>query len=65
MIRHSAIQAEAAEPAIGEIQVHLLTQSPFRTDAHAIANDQHPKHQIRVNRWPAEGAVKWRKLAAQ
>jgi hypothetical protein len=65
VIRHFAIQAQAAKPAIGKVQVHLLTQPPLRPDPHAIANDQHPDHQVRVNRRSTNGAVKWRKRAAQ
>jgi len=29
VIRHSAFQAKPAEPAIGEVEMHLLTQPPL------------------------------------
>ena len=31
----------------------------------AVANDQHPDHQFRVNRWSADLAVEWLKLLAK
>ena len=49
MVRHIAFQPEAAEPAMGEVYVHLLAQSPLGPDAHAVADDQHPDHQLGIN----------------
>ena len=57
VIGHSPVEAEAAEPAIGEVQVHLLAQPPLRADAHAVADDQHPHHQLGIDRRPAHVAV--------
>ena len=58
MVRHLAVEPEPAEPAIGEVEVYLLAQPPFGPDAHAVAHDQHPHHQFRIDRGPADGAVK-------
>jgi hypothetical protein len=32
--------------------LHFLAQPAFRADAHAITDDQHPNHQLRIDRWP-------------
>ncbi len=34
-----AVQTEAAEPAIGEIEVDLLAQSALRADNHGVADE--------------------------
>lgn len=47
MIRRLSIQTQPAEPAIGEVQMHLLVQPSLRTDAHAVAHDQHLHHHSR------------------
>lgn len=57
MVRHRAVQAEPAKPAVRQVEVHLVAQPPLRPDAHAIADDQHPDHQLRVDRRPAGIAV--------
>jgi len=49
MVRNVALQAEPAEPPIGEVQVNLLAQPALRADAEAVAHDQHPDHQLRVD----------------
>ena len=49
MIRHRSIEAEAAEPAVGEIEVNLVAQSPLGPDAEAVADDQHPDHQLGID----------------
>jgi hypothetical protein len=58
VIGHSPVKAEATEPAIRKVQMDLVTQPPFRTDAHHIAHDQHPQHQLRIDRGSACIAVK-------
>jgi hypothetical protein len=62
MVRHFARQAEPAEPTIGEVQMDLLAQSTFRADAVAIADDQHPDQQFRVDRRPSGCAVERRQV---
>ena len=57
VIGHRAIQIEPTEPTIGEVEMHLFAQPPFRADAHAIADDQHPDHQLGIDRWPTHRAV--------
>src|SRR5712675_2570195 len=62
VVRHLAVEAEPTEPAVGEVQVNLLAQPPFRTNAVAVANQQHPDEQLGINRRPASRAVKWRQV---
>src|SRR3984957_10490203 len=50
MVRDGVFDAEFAEPAIGEVQLHLTTDQPFRADRKHIAHDQHPDHQLRIDR---------------
>lgn len=45
--------------------MHLLAQPPLGADAHAIANDQHPDHQLRIDRWPTRIAIEWAQMLAQ
>ena len=50
-------QAEPAKPAVGEVQMYLLTQPTLRTDAEAVTNDQHADHQFWINGGPPDLAV--------
>ena len=47
MVRHFAVEAEPAEPAVGEVQVHLLAPPPFGANAVAVAEQQHPGRAVR------------------
>ncbi len=57
VIRHRIRQVEPAEPAIGQVQMNLFAEPPLGPDAHAIADQQHPDHQLRIDRGPARRAV--------
>ncbi len=52
MIWHAAIETEPAEPPIRQIEVDFLAQASLGADAKAIADNQHPHHELRINRWP-------------
>ena len=52
-----ALQPQPAEPAIGEIEVHLLAQPPLGADAQAVADQQHADHQLGIDRRTADRAV--------
>src|SRR4051794_17945672 len=41
MIRHSVLDTELAEPAIGEVHLHFTADQPFRADRKDIPHDQH------------------------
>ena len=57
MVRHVAVEAKPAEPAIGEVEMHFLAEPPLRADAEAITNNQHPDHQFGIDRRPPNRAV--------
>lgn len=65
MIRHLAYQAEAAEPAVGRIQVHLLAQAPFRANAIAVTHNQHAEHDLGIDRGTAGMAIEGGKVVAE
>src|SRR5207245_1525383 len=62
MVRYGVVQIEAAKPAVSEMQLDLLAQSPLEADAVAVAYDQHPNHELRVDRGPTNVAIEWREL---
>ena len=57
-VRHGRFEAKPAEPPVGEIEPDLVAQSPLGTDRIAIADQQHPDHQLRIYRGAADLAVK-------
>src|SRR5437868_10951461 len=65
MIGNPVVEFETAEPAIAEMKFDLLAQPPLQTDAIAVADDEHPDHQLRVDRGPADVAVERRQLLAK
>ena len=60
MVGHRIGQIEATEPAIRQVQMHLLAEPPLRPDTEGIAHDQHPDHQLGIDRGPAHRTVEWR-----
>ena len=57
MIRDVAIEPQATEPAISQIEVELLAQPPLGANAEAVADNLHPDHQLRINRRATHLAV--------
>ena len=53
MVGHLVVEIEPAEPSIGQVQLDFLAQPPLEADAVAVAHDQHPDHQLGINRWSA------------
>jgi hypothetical protein len=64
VVRYRVVQIKAAKPAVSEMQLDLLAQSPLEADAVAVAHDQHPNHEFRVDRGPTNVAIEWRELLA-
>ena len=64
VVGYRVVQIEAAEPAVSKMQLDLLAQSPLEADAVAVAHDQHPNHQLRVDRGPTNVAIERRELLA-
>jgi hypothetical protein len=50
MIRNSVLDTELAEPTIGEVHLHFTADQSFRADRKDIPYDQHPDHQLRIDR---------------
>src|SRR5205814_2202000 len=65
MIGHFAVETQSTKPAIRQVEVHLLAQSPLRANAKAVADDQHANQQLRVDRWPTHLAVERRQFLPQ
>src|SRR6266567_5153686 len=64
VVRYGVVQIEAAKPTVSEMQFDLPAQSPLEADAIAVAHDQHPNHEFRVDRGPTNVAIEWRELLA-
>src|SRR6266508_4147384 len=54
------VEIEPAEPPVGKVQFNLLAQPSFKADAVAVTDNQHPDHQLRIDRGTANVAIKWR-----
>src|SRR5271155_2905986 len=53
---------EPAKPPVCKVKFDLLTQPPLGANAVAITDDQHPDHQLGINRRPANLAIEGRQL---
>src|SRR5688572_30791542 len=62
MVRHCLFEAKPAEPSVSEIEPDLVAQAPFGADRVAVADQQHPDHQLRIDRRAADLAVEWLEL---
>ncbi len=60
MIGDPVLDAEATEPAIGEVELDLAAQRAFRADGEHLADDQHSDHQHRIDRGTADRRIVWR-----
>src|SRR5262249_16069633 len=58
-------EIELAEPAISKVQRHFLAQPALVTNAIAVTNQEHSDHQLRIDRGPADLAVKRLQLVVQ
>src|SRR3569833_1039361 len=65
MLGYRILQAQATEPAVGQIELDYFAQAPLGTNAIAVADDEHADHQLRVARGPASSAVKAGQMPAQ
>jgi hypothetical protein len=57
MVWHRAVQAQSAKPPVRQIEMDLVAQPTLGADPQAIADDQHPDHQLRVDRGPPGLAI--------
>jgi hypothetical protein len=49
MFGHDVVQTKAAEPTICQVQMYLFAKPTLRTNAEAVAHDQHANHELRIN----------------
>jgi hypothetical protein len=54
LVRNLVVEIELAEPAISKMQRHFLAQPALMANAVAVADQEHPDHQI--DRGPTEVA---------
>src|ERR1700693_2479159 len=57
MIGNFAVKPQSTEPAIGQIEMDLLAQPTLRTNAEAVADDEHPDYQLRIDRGSSHVAI--------
>ena len=48
-MRNLVVEVEFAEPPIRQMQGDLLAELPLRADAVAVADDEHPDHQLGID----------------
>src|SRR5204862_5687614 len=65
VVRNLVVKIEPAEPPIRKVKRNLLAKPPLETHAVAVADDQHPEHELGVDRGPANVAVEGHQLLAQ
>src|SRR5262245_17897909 len=62
MVRDLILDAQVAKPAVGEVHLDLATQRPLRADRKHVPDNEHPDHQLRIERGPADRGIVRRKL---
>jgi 2-succinyl-5-enolpyruvyl-6-hydroxy-3-cyclohexene-1-carboxylate synthase len=62
VIRDFVLDAQATEPTIGQVHLHLTAKQPLRADGEDIAHDQHADHEYWINRRAAKLRVVARQL---
>jgi hypothetical protein len=65
MIGDSVLDAELAEPAIGEVHLHFTADQSLRADRKDIPYHQHPDHQFRIDRRTTHGRIMRCKFATK
>src|SRR4029077_11118858 len=65
MVRNLVVEIELAEPAVSKVQRHFLAQPALMTNAIAVTDQEHPDHQLGIDRGPADVAVKCLQLLVQ
>jgi len=50
VVWHAISQIETTKPAICQVQMHLFTEPPLRSNAKATTHQKHPDQKLRVNR---------------
>ena len=53
MVRDLVLDVQAAEPPIRKVHLHLGAEPALRAEREHVADNQHPDHQLRIDRGPA------------
>jgi hypothetical protein len=65
MVRHLVLKAEPAEPPIGKVELDLTTESALGADRVAVADQEHPDHQLGIDRRTSRVTVERRESGPQ
>src|ERR1700730_4738119 len=65
VVGDAVFQAKPAEPPIGQIEIDFLAKTPFRANAEPITNDLPADHEVWIDGWATQVAVKWSQMGAQ
>ena len=57
MIGNVAVEPQPTKPAVSKIDVDLIAQPTLRTNAGAVADNQHAHHQLGIDRGPPDVAI--------
>src|ERR1700746_3026197 len=57
VIRDLVLNREPTKPEIGKVHAHISTYRPMRSDRKHVPDDEHPDHQHRIDRRPAEPRI--------
>ena len=58
VMRHLVVEIELTELPVSKVQPDFLAQTAFVSDTVAVPDDQHPDHELWIDRRPADLAVK-------
>ena len=64
MVGNAIGQVETAEPPIRQVEVDLLAEPPLRADPEAVPDQEHPDHQLGIDRRPTDRTVERRETRA-
>jgi hypothetical protein len=65
MVRELVVEIELAESAVSKVPREFLAQPPLMTNAITVTDQEHPDHQLRIDRGPADVAIKCFQLFVQ
>jgi hypothetical protein len=62
MVRTLIVEIELAKAAVCKVQRHLLAQRALMTNAIAATDQQHPDHQLGIDRGSTDNTVERRQI---
>ena len=61
-LNHVSTKPGATQPAVSQVQMHFLAQPALGPYGEAVTDDQHPDHQLRIDRGAAGVAIERREV---